>query len=111
MIIIAILLSLVCHSVLRKYDLRKYVNIFKARIQSSVNKYNPACAMCYCGMHHILFLLHLIWPRRFYLAGDMTNLYSFMLKRLNILPTRTSFFISSAGKIENVQEFKVKLFE
>ena len=24
---------------------------------------------------------------------------------------RASFFISSAGKIENVQEFKVKLFE
>ena len=29
----------------------------------------------------------------------------------NTLPTRTSFFVSSAGKIENVQEFKVKLFE
>ena len=34
-----------------------------------------------------------------------------MSKRHNILPTRTSFFISSAGKIENLQEFKVKLFE
>ena len=29
----------------------------------------------------------------------------------NILPTGISFFISSAGKIENVQEFSVKLFE
>ena len=29
----------------------------------------------------------------------------------NILPKGTSFFISSAGKIENVQEFSVKLFE
>ena len=34
-----------------------------------------------------------------------------MSKCHNILPTRTCFFISSAGKIENVQEFKLKLFE
>ena len=34
-----------------------------------------------------------------------------MTKRHNILPTRTGFFISSAGKIESVQELKVKLFE
>ena len=34
-----------------------------------------------------------------------------MSKRYNILPTATSFFISSAEKIENVQEFKVKLLE
>ena len=33
-----------------------------------------------------------------------------MLKCHNILPTRTSFLISSAGKIESVQECKVKLF-
>ena len=33
-----------------------------------------------------------------------------MSKRHNILPTRTSFFISSAGKIESVQEFKIKTF-
>ena len=32
-------------------------------------------------------------------------------KRHNILPTRTSFFISSAGKLKSVQEFKLKLFE
>ena len=32
-----------------------------------------------------------------------------MSKRHNILPTRTSFSISSAGKIEIVQEFKIKL--
>ena len=29
------------------------------------------------------------------------------LKRHNILPTRASFFISSAGKIESVQELKI----
>ena len=34
-----------------------------------------------------------------------------MSKCYHILPTRTSFFILSAGKIESVQEFKVKLFE
>ena len=33
-----------------------------------------------------------------------------MSKRHNILPTKTSFFISSAGKIGSVQEFKMKLF-
>ena len=32
-------------------------------------------------------------------------------KRHNILTIRTSFFISSAGEIEGVQEFKLKLFE
>ena len=31
-----------------------------------------------------------------------------MSKRHNILPKKTSFFISSAGKIESVQEFKMK---
>ena len=34
-----------------------------------------------------------------------------MLKRHNILPTRTSFFILGAGKTESVQEFEIKLFE
>ena len=34
-----------------------------------------------------------------------------MSKLRNILPIRTSFFISSARKIENMQEFKMKLFE
>ena len=33
-----------------------------------------------------------------------------MSKCHNILPTRTCFFISSAGKIESMQEFKVKTF-
>ena len=33
------------------------------------------------------------------------------LKRHKILPARTSFFISSAGKIESVQELKMKPFE
>ena len=36
---------------------------------------------------------------------------SIILKRHIILQTRTSFFISIARKIENVQEFKVRLFE
>ena len=34
-----------------------------------------------------------------------------MSKRRNILPTKTSFFISIAGKIESVQKFKMKLFK
>ena len=49
-LIIAILLSLVFPTVLRQYDLRKYVNTYKARSQTSVNKHNPTCGMCYCGM-------------------------------------------------------------
>ena len=32
-------------------------------------------------------------------------------KRHNILRIKTSFFISSAGKIQRVQELKIKLFE
>ena len=34
-----------------------------------------------------------------------------MSKRHSILPTKSSFFISSAGKIENSKEFQIKLFE
>ena len=34
-----------------------------------------------------------------------------MSKRHNLLPTRTSFFTLSAGNIEDVLEFKMKLFE
>ena len=34
-----------------------------------------------------------------------------MPKRHNNLRTGTSFFISSAGKIERVQEFRIKLFQ
>ena len=41
----------------------------------------------------------------------MNHIWIIMLKRHNILPTRTSYFISSAGRIESVQEFKVKPFE
>ena len=41
----------------------------------------------------------------------INRIWDIMLKRHNILPTRTSFFILSAGKIESVQEFKIKLFE
>ena len=54
MLIIAITLILVCPTVLPKYDLRKYVNTFKARSQTSVNKHNPTCGMCCCGMRYIL---------------------------------------------------------
>ena len=50
MLIIAIIFSLVCHTVLRKYDLGKYVHTFKARNQTSVNKHNPTCGMCYCAL-------------------------------------------------------------
>ena len=41
----------------------------------------------------------------------INRIWDIMLKRHNILPTRTSFFILSAGKIESGQEFKIKLFE
>ena len=34
-----------------------------------------------------------------------------MSERHNILPSGTSFFISSAEKNETVQELKIKLFE
>ena len=34
-----------------------------------------------------------------------------MSKLQSILPTRTRFIISGAGKIESVKEFKIKLFE
>ena len=34
-----------------------------------------------------------------------------MSKRHKISPTRINFFISSAAKIESVQEFKIKIFE
>ena len=55
----SITLSLLCPTVLRKY-----VNTFKARSQTFVNKHNPACEMryCgmrYCGMRYVLFLLQL----------------------------------------------------
>ena len=60
------------------YDLCKYVNTFKARSLTSVNKHNPTYGTCYCGMRYFLFLLQLIWPRRFYLARDMTNIFSFI---------------------------------
>ena len=33
-----------------------------------------------------------------------------MSKRHDTLPIKTSFFVSSAGKTESVQEFKTKLF-
>ena len=39
------------------------------------------------------------------------GIWNILSKHHNILPTRTSFFISNAGKIEGVQEFKIKHFE
>ena len=39
------------------------------------------------------------------------HIWNIMLKRHSILPTGTSFFISSARKIESLQEFKIKLFQ
>ena len=41
----------------------------------------------------------------------ISHIWNIMSKRHNILLTRTRFFISSAGKIESLQEFKIKLFE
>ena len=38
------------------------------------------------------------------------HIWSIMLKRHNILPAGTPL-IPGAGKIENVQEFKIKLFK
>ena len=47
------------------------------------------------------------------IANEKTNeltIYGIYVERHNILPTRTTFFISSAGKIKSVQDFKIKLF-
>ena len=33
-----------------------------------------------------------------------------MAKRQNVLPTRGTFFITSAGNIDSVQEFKINFF-
>ena len=41
----------------------------------------------------------------------INHIWNIMSKRLSILPTRTRFFNSSAGKIESVQEFKIKVSE
>ena len=41
----------------------------------------------------------------------INHVWNIILKRHNLLLTITSFFISSAGKIESVQKFKIKLFE
>ena len=56
-----ILLNLVCLIVLRKYNYRKYVNTFKARSQTTVNKHNSLYGACF-----ILFLLQMIWPFAFF---------------------------------------------
>ena len=39
------------------------------------------------------------------------TIYAMFCRKVNILPTRAIFFISSAGKIENVQKFKFELLE
>ena len=41
----------------------------------------------------------------------LCDVLTYMLKRHNILPTKTTFFISSQGKIKSIQEFKIKLFD
>ena len=56
-----------------------------------------------------IYIYEYISPYK-YIHHDI-HVCNIMSKRHNLLPTRTSSFISSAGKIENVQEFKVKLFE
>ena len=61
MLIITILFSLARPMKLRKYDLRKSVNTFKARSKTSVNKHNSTCEM-----YFILFLWQLIWPTIFF---------------------------------------------
>ena len=71
------LLILVCPTVLHKYDLGKYVNTFKERNQTSVNKHNLTYGMCYYGMRYVLFSFQLM-AKKFYLTGDMTNLYLFI---------------------------------
>ena len=50
MLIIGILLSLVCPTLVHKYNLCKDINTFKARSQTSVNKHNPTYGMCYCSL-------------------------------------------------------------
>ena len=45
--------SLVCPTVPRKYDFRKYLSTFIAQNQTSVNKHNPTCGMRYCKMQLI----------------------------------------------------------
>ena len=41
----------------------------------------------------------------------INHIWNTMSKRHNILSTVINLFLSSAGKIENVQELKTKLFE
>ena len=41
----------------------------------------------------------------------INHIWNIMSKRHKVLPTRNSFFISSAGKIESMQEFKTKFSE
>ena len=95
MLIKAALLSLVCSTALRKYDFCKYLNTFKARSQTSVNKHNSTCGMCYCGMQLICnwyakkdiptycnwydqegFTWHEIWRKSFYLFKVRWNDHS-----------------------------------
>ena len=41
----------------------------------------------------------------------INHIWTIISKRHNILQTKPNFFISSAGKIASVHEFKIKLFE
>ena len=48
-----------------------------------------------------------IWIEK---TNELT-IYGILCRKVNILPTRTSFFFSSARKIESVQKFRTKLLE
>ena len=54
MLIIAILLGLCCPTMLRKYDLCKYVNTFKARSQTSADNIIQyvECAIAKCALSY-----------------------------------------------------------
>ena len=48
--------------------------------------------MCYCGTRYALFLLQLIWPRRFYLAGDFFLTNPFHLFKIRWSDHLVSYF-------------------
>ena len=56
---------------------RKYVNTFKARSQTSINKHNPTCGMCYCGVR-CLIPIATDTAKKVLLAGNLTNLYPYI---------------------------------
>ena len=108
-----ILLSLLCTTVLRKYDLRKYVITFKARSPASVSK---SIKIQHVEGAIVDFLIPI--------ATDIANLYSFTQGSLEwpfneLLFSDVSLwnqykyiaFNIFSSRIENVQECKMKLYE